>query len=57
MAGRQEQYPYHINVKLPEVTMKVIEQFMSDTGLTKSDAIRDLLLHGVNYYYYVRDQE
>lgn len=56
MSGRQEQYPYHINVKVPEHTMKAIEQYISDTGLSKSDAIRDLILHGVNFVYFIRDQ-
>lgn len=55
--SRPEQFPYHINAKVSETAMKAIEQYILDTGLSKSDAIRDLLLHGINYYYFIKDQE
>lgn len=47
----------HITIRMPDLYINIINQYMIDTGLTRSAAVKELLLHGVNYYYNILQEE
>lgn len=46
-------FPHKISVNLGDIHMAVIQDYMEKYGKDQSSAIRDLLLHGLNYVHYV----
>ena len=49
-------YTKAIQVRMSEALYRAIKQYMKDTDSTRSEAIRDLLSHGINYHYFVNDE-
>lgn len=46
-------YTIALNTRIDNILDNAIKQYMKDTDCTKSEAIRELLLHGINHYYFI----
>jgi hypothetical protein len=50
-------FPHKVSVNLGDIHLGVINDYMERFERDQSTAIRELLLHGINYVYYIGDRE
>lgn len=50
-------FPHKVSVNLGDIHMGIIQDYMERFERDQSTAIRELLLHGINYVYYIGDRE
>jgi len=53
--NRKSKYTIHKSTRIDEMMNRIIKQYAEENEVTQSEAMRELLLHGVNYYYFVKD--
>ena len=50
-------FPHKLSVNLGDIHLEIIKDYMHRFNRDQSTAIRELLLHGINYVYYIGDKD